>query len=59
MATHPEDERPELEEKAGQVKESTRETESTEVSDEDLDKVAGGVRIAVYKRPVPHSGSDT
>ena len=59
MAAHREGERPALEEKAGQVKEADKETESTELSDEDLEKVAGGVRVAVFKKHPPDSSSDT
>ena len=46
-----EEKRQEVEEEAQVANEAAREPESAELADQDLDKVTGGVRVAVFQKP--------
>ncbi|GEM_PF-1997607 len=49
------EEKRQADEKVSKVTDVT-EPESAELSDEEMEEVAGGIRIAVYKKPYPGSG---
>ena len=49
------EEKRQADEKDHEVTEAT-EPETAELSDEEMEEVAGGIRIAVYKKPYPGSG---